>query len=376
MPDNSRYLALDGILHYSCFPQLSFLSSALDTLTKVNFLAILPNEMSFRILNYLDATSLCRASQVCKTWMGVCDNDVIWKRMCSQHINKKCAKCGWGLPLMPQKRDAGNNDLGSNKRIKFVAESGSNTPISDPSNIPSASNQILSSVPNNSNGVINFQPLEPLPRAPKTPVVTRPWKQIYAERSVVARNWKKSRFSSKDLLGHTDSVMSVFYDEQRSLLISASFDCTLRAWNTDTGVCIGILKGHTRCVRGVQFDDSKIVSCSMDKTIRIWNRKTFECVRVIAGKLFCEFRIFFSYYPFWSCILIIGHTEGLVSIHFIDKVLASGSVDGIIRVWNLEAGTSFTLAGHRDWANKIRILPGKTQLLSCSDDNTMVFLFD
>ena len=60
------------------------------------------------------------------------------------------------------------------------------------------------------------------------------------------------------------------------------FGCS--AWNTDTGICLAILKGHSGVVRGVQFDNSKIISCSMDKTIRIWSLKTFECVRVIEGK--------------------------------------------------------------------------------------------
>ena len=68
----------------------------------------------------------------------------------------------------------------------------------------------------------------------------------------------------------------------------------------------------------------------------------------------------------------LGHTAGIISIHFIDRFLASGAQDGIIRVWNLEAGTSFTLVGHRDWANKVKILAKKTQLLSCSDDGTIV----
>lgn len=88
--------------------------------------------------------------------------------------------------------------------------------------------------------------------------------------------------------------MTLYYSEARAFLITGSADTTLRyvirkieyadwlysAWNTDTGVCLAIFKGHTGVVRGVQFDNSKIISCSMDKTIRIW---TFECVRVIEG---------------------------------------------------------------------------------------------
>ena len=77
--------------------------------------------------------------------------------------------------------------------------------------------------------------------------------------------------------------MTMFYNEQKSLLISGSSDGTLRAWNVDTGLCLAILKGHSGIIREVQFDNGKIISCSMDKTIRIWSLKTFECVRTIEG---------------------------------------------------------------------------------------------
>jgi F-box/WD-40 domain protein MET30 len=257
IPQKHRNLALDGMLHYSCFPQLSFLASTLDTLTKLDFLARLPNEVSYRILNYLDATSLCHSSQVSRKWKEICDNDVIWKRMCMQHIDKKCSKCGWGLPM-----------LSALKRKQALAEQ----------------EESCSKRQKTATDCVKIQPLKGLPVTDPTPkVVSRPWKHIYAERLVVARNWKKSRFSSRNLIGHTDAIMSLFFDEAQSLLITASSDQTLRAWNTDTGVCVAILKGHTDVVRDVQFDDSKIVSCSMDKTIRIWNRRTFECVRVIEG---------------------------------------------------------------------------------------------
>jgi F-box/WD-40 domain protein MET30 len=183
--------------------------------------------------------------------------------MCEQHINKKCTKCGWGLPLMSHQA--------------IVAEK--KRPISPIK--PSSSKKICP----DDRSCIKVKPLN-LPVTPMKPVTLRPWKHIFAERSVVARNWKNLNFQARNLIGHIDSVKSLYYDEANSFLVSASSDCTMRAWNVDTGVCIGILKGHTMSVRGVQFDDSKIVSCSMDKTIRIWSRKTFGCVRVIESITF------------------------------------------------------------------------------------------
>jgi F-box/WD-40 domain protein MET30 len=258
IPSSFRYLALDGLLHQSCFPQLSYLSESLQLLTKVNFLEILPKEISFKILQYMDPTTLCRASQTCQKWKTICDSDELWKRMCTQHINKKCTKCGWGLPLMSHHFDCipveRTNSQPPKKRLK-------------------------------SSSCISFKPLDPLPASPEIVTLPRPWKHIFAERSGVAKNWKKLKYDEKDLIGHTDVVKCLYYDESKGLLISASNDCTLRAWNTATGVCIGILKGHTKSVRGVQFDNSKIISCSMDKTIKIWNRKTFECVRTMDSAL-------------------------------------------------------------------------------------------
>ena len=29
---------------------------------------------------------------------------VLWRRMCGQHIERKCEKCGWGLPALERRR--------------------------------------------------------------------------------------------------------------------------------------------------------------------------------------------------------------------------------------------------------------------------------
>src|SRR5437667_12011076 len=95
---------LQGILAQCCFPQLSFLSAQVRDLIKIDFLTALPPEISFKILCFLDTTSLCKAAQVSRRWRQLADDDVIWHRMCEQHIDRKCTKCGWGLPLLERKR--------------------------------------------------------------------------------------------------------------------------------------------------------------------------------------------------------------------------------------------------------------------------------
>ena len=67
--------------------------------------------------------------------------------------------------------------------------------------------------------------------------------------------------------------------------------------------------------------------------------------------------------------------NGLVSIHFVDRLLAVGSIDGPIKVWDLEKSKTFNLVGHTASSRKVLILPGKELLLSCSDDTTIVLSY-
>src|ERR1700712_4344328 len=95
---------LQGILTQCCFPQLSYLSTAVRDLIRIDFITALPSEISFKILCALDTTSLCKAAQVSQKWRILADDDVVWHKMCEQHIDRKCTKCGWGLPLLERKR--------------------------------------------------------------------------------------------------------------------------------------------------------------------------------------------------------------------------------------------------------------------------------
>jgi len=44
-----------------------------------------------------------------------------------------------------------------------------------------------------------------------------------------------------------------------------------------------------------------------------------------------------------------------VCLNFDSTVLASGSVDATIKIWNFKNGERFTLRGHRDWVNAVQL---------------------
>ncbi|KAJ2078197.1 ubiquitin-binding SDF ubiquitin ligase complex subunit met30 [Coemansia sp. RSA 988] len=99
-PAEHRLLILQGLVNLCCIPQLSYLNRAVPQQLRVDFMAAAPPDISLKILSYLDAKSLCQAAQVSRTWASLANDDILWHRMCVQHIDKVCKKCGWGLPLL------------------------------------------------------------------------------------------------------------------------------------------------------------------------------------------------------------------------------------------------------------------------------------
>ena len=67
--------------------------------------------------------------------------------------------------------------------------------------------------------------------------------------------------------------------------MTTSSDHTARIWNTVTGECEAVLKGHSNWVNSAVFssDGAHIVSVSSDHTARIWDRATGECEAVLTG---------------------------------------------------------------------------------------------
>ncbi|KAK3838837.1 MAG: quinon protein alcohol dehydrogenase-like superfamily [Linnemannia gamsii] len=372
-PASHRQLVLSGLLTQCCVPQLSFLSNHLQPLLRIDFLSITPPEIAFRILSYLDATSLCHAAQVCKSWRRLADDDVVWHRMCEQHIGLKCTKCGWGLPLLEKKKVRSRVETTPpHPSPPTSTASLSPTDSSPSSGWPSRRR----SAPNDNDNEVDadrsqkrarrnsrspspskseskrsaplFQSPEP-PVKPTELVTKRPWKEIYSERLIVERNWRKRNYKLKAFRGHTDGVMCLQFDD--SFLITGSYDNTAKVWNIETGECLRTLTGHALCVRALHFDDAKLITGSMDRTLKIWNYHTGQCIRTLQG-----------------------HTDGVVTLDFDSRILASGSVDATIKIWNFATGECSTLKGHCDLVNKVQIY--KKKLLVSASDDTTVKLWD
>ena len=83
--------------------------------------------------------------------------------------------------------------------------------------------------------------------------------------------------------GHTNFVFSCAFNPQSNLLVSGSFDETVKIWDVRSGDCVSTLPAHSDPVTGVDFnrDGTCIVSGSHDGLIRIWDTMTGECLKTI-----------------------------------------------------------------------------------------------
>lgn len=163
---------------------------------------------------------------------------------------------------------------------------------------------------------------------------------------MVGTNWKYGRCSTKIFRGHSNGVTCLQFED--NMLATGSYDCTIKIWDIETGEVLRTLHGHQTGIRALQFDDSKLISGSLDKTIKIWNWRTGECLSTYQG-----------------------HTEGVLSVHFSGNLLASGSIDQSVKIWNFEDKSTFSLRGHTEWVNAVKIdMPSRT-VFSASDDLTV-----
>lgn len=112
------------------------------------------------------------------------------------------------------------------------------------------------------------------------------------------------------LIGHRSSVTcscKLQSADGRTLLVSGSFDCTLRVWDVDSGECVRVLEGHEGwvtcvCVVDVVGDGGedgggaavqRVVSGSYDKTLRVWD--------VVAGPAYAPEAVALVHLPSVAC---------------------------------------------------------------------------
>ncbi|KAG2184490.1 hypothetical protein INT43_000399 [Umbelopsis isabellina] len=119
-----------------------------------------------------------------------------------------------------------------------------------------------------------------------------------------------------------------------------------------TECCINTLEGHSGPVTAIHADEKNLVSGSADKTMKEWDLETGQCVMTLDVLWSSKGR---SGIADWEKMDqsaadgVYGESVGdfVGALQFWNFALASGTVDGKIRMWDLRTGQSHrTLSGH------------------------------
>ncbi|MDE0400684.1 MAG: trypsin-like peptidase domain-containing protein [Candidatus Poribacteria bacterium] len=162
--------------------------------------------------------------------------------------------------------------------------------------------------------------------------------------------------------GHMGGANAISYSQDGQLLAAAHQDLTIRLWKPtrkSPKKPIPALRGHKDKIYAVTFssDDksSLLASASADKTIRLWDPHTVtDDERLIA-------------------ILPYKDSVRTVAFSFDNRMLAGGSDDGIIQVW--DAGTGDRIYEFKEHTNSVQAVHfsrNRTQLVSASLDGSVL----
>jgi WD40 repeat-containing protein SMU1 len=85
------------------------------------------------------------------------------------------------------------------------------------------------------------------------------------------------------LNAHSQGVTCVCLNGDKSLVLSAGFDQSIKIHGMNSGKALKTFRGHTSFVNCCVFssDESKVISGSSDGTVKIWNVKTSELTRSV-----------------------------------------------------------------------------------------------
>lgn len=156
------------------------------------------------------------------------------------------------------------------------------------------------------------------------------WKQVFAERYRLRRNWLKGLCTVRTFEGHTQGISCVQFDDTR--IVSGSSDKTIKVWNirTNSPWSVQTLVGHSGTVRCLHLEGNRLVSGSTDRTIKVWDLSMQSSWSSIACR-----------------VTMIGHDDTVRCLQVDDEKVVSGSYDRTLKVWDIRNGQCrLTLRGH------------------------------
>ncbi|EPY25941.1 guanine nucleotide-binding protein subunit beta-2-like 1 protein [Strigomonas culicis] len=157
-------------------------------------------------------------------------------------------------------------------------------------------------------------------------------------------------------LKHTKDVLAVAFSPEDRQIVSGGRDNVLRVWNVK-GECVHTLEqgAHSDWVSSLCFSPSNstlVVSGSWDNTVKVWDLADSKCIKTL-----------------------VGHTNYVTSVTVSPdgSLCASGGKDGVARLWDLNTGDSLFELNVEAHINQVAFSPNRFWLCVAAASSVRVY---
>lgn len=185
-----------------------------------------------------------------------------------------------------------------------------------------------------------------------------------------------------------------------NVLLAGSSDGTVWMFNIPNGNCMNVFTGHGQSVNYGTFtpDGKTLVTCSDDNTLITWDPRSGQAIHRFSTDIGRFHRMPINTFAIQkdgsivatgsqdNNVILINistgrileslkaHTDAVESLDFCETMplLASGSIDGLIIIWDVITMRVRHTFQHREAVTRVQFIKNSCILVSSSADNTIV----
>ncbi|TIB35404.1 hypothetical protein E3P84_01379 [Wallemia ichthyophaga] len=289
----------------------------------------LPLEISIYILVHINLEDILNCQLVCKSWNDVASDNLIYRDL--------FYRFGWELsdqvkdtppptPAYTPPTLSRSSSVGSLSRSSGLSRSNSVNRSAFASGINKNTQFTPLSITDSPAHTVHTPHTPHTPSTPLTPLSFKPtsldWYELFKCRMQLERRWFGGADPKIDFLqGHTDSVYTVAFDDEK--ILSGSRDRSIRIWDMQTLRLLATYSdAHDGSVISLKFCKTFGVSAGSDGVVHVW--------KLGSGRTLGRAKV---------ARTLSHHTAGVLDVDFNNHFIASCSKDSSICVYSRKSLT-------------------------------------